>query len=70
MSLHASECEPLDELMERLGPADAVVEEDGLRWELIQRARRDLRVGLYDDKQHVDSLLDACLDSIIQDGSE
>lgn len=37
------------------------------RWALIRRARRDIKAGLYDHGDVVDSKIDHCIDMILAD---
>ncbi|MEM1354344.1 MAG: hypothetical protein AAGC44_07320 [Planctomycetota bacterium] len=37
------------------------------RWALIQRIKRDIAAGLYDDEQVIQAKLDHCVEAIISD---
>ncbi|MEO0475082.1 MAG: hypothetical protein AAF085_03800 [Planctomycetota bacterium] len=48
----------------------SAVEPTKMRYDVILRARRDIREGLYDDDAKVESLLAGCMDRIVGDTQE
>ena len=62
MSLHTMDC-PASDTLDTMSAVDTT----RMRYDLIVRARREIREGRYDNDAEVERMLDACMDQIAQD---
>ena len=62
MSLHTIDC-PASEAIETTAHAEPA----RMRYDLIVRARREIREGRYDNGAEIDRMLDECMDRIADD---